>query len=142
MWHMQRPCELHTQVLWYTCNTSTVNYIPSCITLHMCSPPIYMRSSVLLAHVCAGCDTRNYHLYFLSFAIARTNYGHSCWTRFWFWALILIVLQSTLLNGISIRGWHANWSGYLQLFAHLKILKNYRSITVKVFSQAIMWLCA
>ena len=70
--HFSNP--IYTYIfLWYTRNYTHYE-LPSCIGPHTCSPPIYTRSSILHTHACAGCDTRDYHLYLYSLAIARSSY--------------------------------------------------------------------
>ena len=62
--------------LSYTCNYIHCQ-LPSCIGLHMSSPPLYMRSFTLHVHTCTGCDTRHHHLYFYRLTTARPSYACS-----------------------------------------------------------------
>ena len=121
--------------LWYTWNYKHCGVL-SCIGLHVCSPPIYTRNLFLHINACVGCKMRDYHLYFYSLTIAKPSYTHSHLSMFWLFDYKINArfnrLQLAFITSTSIRGWHINWSGYAWLAINVKMLKNCRSIIVKV----------
>ena len=104
-----------------------VHRVYSSLSLATCKVLFYTHTRVL-AMTCVTTTCTSIELpqpdqvmHAVAFNVLIINAGYNC-------------LYLALIIGTLISGWHLNWSGYVRLVSNVKTLKNYRLITVKVFS--------